>query len=161
MGKVSEGDAVTLRYRFLTNTKEWVVVGPAGELRLGPVVVTKMDGDVKPETITRLSKPYSVDGIDFRFGYMRKLPKGTGKVSGAPLPGRKVEMEEKAPAAKLNPAMMALAERNKELLAQAATANAHLVRLINYMLNMREDYPDLQWPDLPDIYDKKIWQAAS
>lgn len=153
---------MTLRYRFLTNTKEWVVVGPAKELRLGPVVVTKMDGDVKPETITRLSRPYSVDGVDFRFGYMRKAPKGTtNKVSGAPLPGGKVEMEEKPPAAKLNPAMLALAERNKELLAEAATANAHLVRLLNYVMNMREDFPDVDWPDLPDVYDKKIWQAAS
>lgn len=155
-----------LRYRFLNNTKEWVVVGPAKEVRPGPVTVTKMDGEPKPETIERVSKPYEVDGIQFRFGYLAKLPKGH-KPKTAPLPPTPVEVEEKpknTPLVKvpdISDAVLDVAGKNRALMVENARTNSHLIRLLNYVLNMREDFADLDWPDLPDEYGSKIWKAAS
>jgi hypothetical protein len=36
-----------------------------------------------------------------------------------------------------------------------------LVRLLNYVINMQEDHPDLGWDDLPDRYDEVIWRYVT
>jgi hypothetical protein len=36
-----------------------------------------------------------------------------------------------------------------------------LVRLLAYVMNLREDYPQVEWPDLPDSYSEMIWRYAA
>jgi hypothetical protein len=36
-----------------------------------------------------------------------------------------------------------------------------VVRLLVYIRNMREDYPDLEWPGLPDNYSELVWRYVS
>lgn len=33
-----------------------------------------------------------------------------------------------------------------------------VVRLLVYIRNMRQDYPDLNWPELPDNYSELTWR---
>lgn len=36
-----------------------------------------------------------------------------------------------------------------------------LVRLLAYVLNMQDDNPDLDWPQLPDAYPDLVWRYAA
>ena len=50
---------------------------------------------------------------------------------------------------------------NRSLLQERNHAWNQTVRLLVYVLNMQEDYPDLPWPELPDQYDESTWRAAA
>lgn len=36
-----------------------------------------------------------------------------------------------------------------------------LVRLLAYVLNMQEDHPEVDWPELPDSYSEMVWRYAA
>lgn len=36
-----------------------------------------------------------------------------------------------------------------------------LVRLLAYVINMQDDYPDMIWPDLPDSYSEMVWRYSA
>jgi hypothetical protein len=76
---------MSLSYRK-TKSGEWVVFGPVaefqvGSLRLGDVAgngvtvralmlkVTKKDGSTKSETVRRLGRPFTADGVECCYGY--------------------------------------------------------------------------------------------
>lgn len=44
---------------------------------------------------------------------------------------------------------------------QLIAANMQVIRLLNYVLNMQEDYPELPWPSLPDDYHEATWRAVA
>jgi hypothetical protein len=60
---------VTTKYRK-DRTGVWVVFGPTTEVRPGEVAVTKADGTVKAETVTRVSRPFVADGVPHVYGYL-------------------------------------------------------------------------------------------
>lgn len=58
-----------LTYRR-TKAGEWVAYGPAAAVRLGRVTVAKKDGGTKTETVTRVGRPFRVDGVECAYGYL-------------------------------------------------------------------------------------------
>jgi hypothetical protein len=36
-----------------------------------------------------------------------------------------------------------------------------LVRLLAYVINLQDDYPDMAWPDFPDSYSDMVWKYAA
>lgn len=57
----------------------WVAFGPASELRVGQVTITKKDGSTNEEKIRAVSKPFDVDGVPHVYGY---LDRGERKTQG-------------------------------------------------------------------------------
>lgn len=53
-----------------TKTGEWVACGPAADLRVGAVTVSKKDGTSKVESITRLGRPFTAGGVEMVYGYL-------------------------------------------------------------------------------------------
>lgn len=43
---------------------------------------------------------------------------------------------------------------------KAEELRMQLVRLLTYVLNMQEDFPELPWQDLPDQYEQIVWRYA-
>lgn len=50
---------------------------------------------------------------------------------------------------------------NSELKARNTELFFMVVRLLGYVRNMQSDYPDLQYPDLPDEYSELMWRYAA
>lgn len=50
---------------------------------------------------------------------------------------------------------------NKTLRQQSDTARMQVVRLLTYVRNMQQDYPELPWPELPDYYDEMTWRYVA
>jgi hypothetical protein len=55
----------------------WVVFGAADLIHLGEVTVTKRDGTAKIVEVGDLGKPFEVDGITCRYGYLAPEPPRT------------------------------------------------------------------------------------
>lgn len=53
-----------------------------------------------------------------------------------------------------------LTTENETLRKRHDEARMQVVRLIVYILNMKEDFPTLPWPELPDDYDEMTWRYA-
>jgi hypothetical protein len=145
---------MTVRYTFLNESKQWAVIGPDKEMALGPVQVTKNNGQVKTERIVRLSPRFNKDGVDFCFGFIAALPRGSAKPVLAAAPASFVPPVISEP-------HFAAVERAERMRLEAAQSRSQLVTLLNYVMNMREDYPDLAWPDLPDTYTSKVWESVA
>jgi hypothetical protein len=64
---MSEQDRITYRK---TKAGEWVAFGPADLIAPGPVTVHKKDGSTKDETITKVGRPFTVDGREMAYGYL-------------------------------------------------------------------------------------------
>jgi hypothetical protein len=63
-------------YRKDRRTGAWNVFGPASEVRVGTVTVTKKDGTHRQERVVKVSKPFDVDGVAHVYGYLEdKAPK--------------------------------------------------------------------------------------
>lgn len=80
----------TISYRK-TKAGEWVAYGPADALRVGPVTVAKKSGETKSETVSRLGRPFSVDGRQMVYGYLAPstpAPRGGFNSDGARGRGR-------------------------------------------------------------------------
>lgn len=60
-----------IQYRK-TRDGKWAVFGPCDEIEVGNVTVSKKDGGTKREKVVRLSKPFDVDGVPHRFGYIEE-----------------------------------------------------------------------------------------
>lgn len=67
----------TITYRK-AKSGEWVAFGPADALRVGPVRVSKKSGETKSETVSRLGKPFSVDGRQMVYGYLAPASSSRG-----------------------------------------------------------------------------------
>ncbi len=76
-GSHEEQEPPKLTYRR-TRDGEWAVFGPASLLREGLVAVSKKDGSVRTENISRLGRIFTVGGAEYRYGYI-----------AAPEPGRR------------------------------------------------------------------------
>lgn len=50
---------------------------------------------------------------------------------------------------------------NRSLLEQRNASRMQVVRLLTYVINMQEDFPELEWPELPDKYDEITWRYAA
>jgi hypothetical protein len=65
---------MTLVYRWNRFTNMWAAYGPPEEMHIGFVEVQKANGELKGETITRISKPFAtVDGPRC-YGTLRAVP---------------------------------------------------------------------------------------
>ncbi len=53
-----------------TKDGQWVVCGPATEVHLGIVTVSKKDGGAKQETVVKLGKPFLLNGTNYVYGYI-------------------------------------------------------------------------------------------
>ena len=62
----------------------WGLCGPASEMRLGIVTVTKKDGSTKEESVCRLGEVFDVDGVPHRFGFLPHKADGTAKRGPVP-----------------------------------------------------------------------------
>lgn len=58
-----------ITYRKTKNGK-WVAFGPAAEVRIGTVTITKRDGSTKTEIVESLGKPFDVRGVPHVYGYL-------------------------------------------------------------------------------------------
>lgn len=58
----------------------WVLFGPAAELHSGVVSVTTRGGTTKQERVSRVSRPFDVDGVPHVYGYIAEAPRPTGPV---------------------------------------------------------------------------------
>lgn len=67
---------MTLKYTFLNKSKQWAVVGPHDEVKVGPVQVARGNGELKPERIIKVTKPFEQDGQLYRLGFVAVLPRG-------------------------------------------------------------------------------------
>jgi hypothetical protein len=63
-----------LKFCFLEKSQQWAVTGPADEVKLGFVEVTRGNGDVKTERIVKVTKEYERDGEMRRLGFITPLP---------------------------------------------------------------------------------------
>jgi hypothetical protein len=62
-----------------TRQGDWAVCGPATEVRVGAVTVTKRDGTTKTETVTRLGSVFETPEGPMVYGYLAaKAPSGNG-----------------------------------------------------------------------------------
>ncbi len=61
---------MALHYRK-TRDGQWVAYGPAAEVVVGEVEVTKRDCSTKRETIERVGRPFISDGAEMAYGYLR------------------------------------------------------------------------------------------
>jgi len=61
-------------YRQDRRTGRWNVFGPASEVHVGIVTVTKKDGTKRRESVEKVSKPFDVDGVPHVYGYLGELP---------------------------------------------------------------------------------------
>ncbi len=50
---------------------------------------------------------------------------------------------------------------NRDMAEQLRESNLKLVRLLNYVLNLMEDYPHIKYPELPDTYSEMTWRMAA
>lgn len=50
---------------------------------------------------------------------------------------------------------------NVTLRTERDQARMQVVRLLAYVLDMKEDYPTLPWRELPDEYDPVTWRYAA
>lgn len=67
-----------------TKSGEWVVCGPAAEMHIGAVPVSKRDGSVKTEIIFRLGRPFSTDKGEMVYGYLSDgTPRSQSSHSGS------------------------------------------------------------------------------
>lgn len=75
-----------------TKTDEWVVMAPVARLRQcldqesGELSVRKANGEWKVVDLARVGKPFTVDGVEMAYGYLRQdeklrqsKPAGSGK----------------------------------------------------------------------------------
>jgi len=53
-----------------TKNNQWVAFGPASELRIGEVRVSKKNGSTQLEDIVRLGNEFSVNGVPHVYGYI-------------------------------------------------------------------------------------------
>ena len=53
-----------------------------------------------------------------------------------------------------------LTNENDQLKREKGDLTFKLVRLLAYVINMKDDHPDLDWPPLPDDYAELIWRYA-
>jgi len=63
-----------ITYRQDRRTGQWNVFGPASEVHVGIVTVTRKDGKKRRESVERVSKPFDVDGVPYVYGYLGELP---------------------------------------------------------------------------------------
>lgn len=63
--------AAAITYRK-TQQGEWVAYGTTSAVRVGAVTVTKKDGSIKTEQVTRLGKTFTVAGVPMVYGYLAK-----------------------------------------------------------------------------------------
>lgn len=64
---------MTLEFRFMS--RRWVVYGHPDEMRQGPVQVQRKNGEVKTETIIKLSQVFDTPDGPRQVGFVRELPK--------------------------------------------------------------------------------------
>lgn len=67
---------MSLKYTFLNKTKQWAVVGPEDEVRVGSIRIPRANGELKPERIIKVTKPFGQDGKRLRLGFVAVLPRG-------------------------------------------------------------------------------------
>lgn len=53
-----------------TKDGKWVAFGPASEVRVGTITVTKRNGETKSETVANVGRPFKIEGIDHVYGYL-------------------------------------------------------------------------------------------
>lgn len=53
-----------------TKMGEWVVFGPARDVRVGPVRVRKRSGQVETKNVVRLGSTFMVNGVPHVYGYL-------------------------------------------------------------------------------------------
>lgn len=58
----------------------------------------------------------------------------------------------------MTPTRFQLISDNEKLKSDLNSRTFELVRLLNYVINMQEDHPDFDWPDLPDRYSELLWR---
>lgn len=54
-----------------------------------------------------------------------------------------------------------LRRQSDTLRRQSESARMQVVRLLTYVRNMQQDFPDLPWPALPDRYDEMTWRYVA
>ncbi len=63
-----------------TKEDKWAVFGPASEVKVGTVTVTKKDQSTKQERVVAVSKSFNVDGVPHCYGYLEEK-KAEGQAS--------------------------------------------------------------------------------
>lgn len=63
----------TLSFRK-ANNGNWVAYGPAAAVTIGENTVTKKNGQTSTVWVTRLGKPFNVDGVPHVYGYIGEKP---------------------------------------------------------------------------------------
>jgi hypothetical protein len=58
-------------------------------------------------------------------------------------------------------AKVAMAPDAKSIKDERDELTFKLVRLLTYVINMQEDFPDLDWPEFPDSYSDLLWRYAA
>ncbi len=53
-----------------TRKGEWVAFGPATDVKVGAVTVTKKGGATKTEYVTGVGRPFNVNGVAHVYGYL-------------------------------------------------------------------------------------------
>jgi hypothetical protein len=71
------GEVVTLKFTFLKKSNQWAVIGPADEMKLGPVHVERTTGDFRTERIIKLTRAFEQDGEMVKLGFLALLPRGS------------------------------------------------------------------------------------
>lgn len=66
---------MTLKFIFLTTSKEWAVVGPEDEVKIGPVSLLNKQGVLKHENIVKLLPVFDTPEGPMRYGILATLPK--------------------------------------------------------------------------------------
>ncbi len=55
--------------------ERWNVFGPATEVRVGEVTITKKSGETQKRRVVGVSRPFDVDGVPHVYGYLEERPK--------------------------------------------------------------------------------------
>ena len=54
------------------DTERWNVFGPAREVTVGEVTVTKKDGTTQKRRVVAVSRSFDVDGVPYVYGYLEE-----------------------------------------------------------------------------------------
>lgn len=53
-----------------------------------------------------------------------------------------------------------MGDENRRLRDDNLALKYKLARLVAYVINMQDDYPDMAWPDFPDTYNN-LWKQVT
>lgn len=77
-----------LKYTFIKEGKTWAVIGPPEEMCLGLVHVRRSNGEMKPETIIKLTEPFDTPEGPRQLGFVAPLPQRRKKTKLTDRPQR-------------------------------------------------------------------------